>query len=78
VGKGDAHGDFIIEYPARGICFAFEKQLSPKYFPNSNTNTWRSIPEEKEQTLPPQTQDQRPGIESEMTPRPVADAHFPL
>jgi NAD(P)-dependent dehydrogenase (short-subunit alcohol dehydrogenase family) len=28
---------------------------------------------EKQQTLPPQTQDQRPGIESEMTPRPVAD-----
>lgn len=31
------------------------------------------MPEEKEQTLPPQTQDQRPGIESEMTPQPVAD-----
>ncbi len=29
--------------------------------------------EEKKQTLPPQTQDQQPGIESEMTPRPVAD-----
>jgi NAD(P)-dependent dehydrogenase (short-subunit alcohol dehydrogenase family) len=28
---------------------------------------------EKSQTLPPQTQDQQPGIESEMTPRPVAD-----
>jgi NAD(P)-dependent dehydrogenase (short-subunit alcohol dehydrogenase family) len=28
---------------------------------------------EKQQTLPPQTQDQQPGIESEMTPRPVAD-----
>jgi NAD(P)-dependent dehydrogenase (short-subunit alcohol dehydrogenase family) len=32
------------------------------------------MPEEKEeQTLPPQHQDQRPGIESEMTPQPVAD-----
>jgi NAD(P)-dependent dehydrogenase (short-subunit alcohol dehydrogenase family) len=28
---------------------------------------------EKSQTLPPQTQDQQPGIESEMRPRPVAD-----
>lgn len=33
--------------------------------------------EKKEQTLPPQTQDQRPGIESEMTPAPVAeDPHY--
>ena len=31
------------------------------------------MPEEQEQTLPPQTQEQRPGIESEMTPAPVAD-----
>ena len=29
--------------------------------------------EDKEQTLPPQHQDQQPGIESEMTPRPDAD-----
>ncbi|HEX8635732.1 MAG TPA: SDR family oxidoreductase [Pyrinomonadaceae bacterium] len=29
--------------------------------------------EDKEQTMPSQQQDQRPGIESEMTPRPVAD-----
>ena len=28
---------------------------------------------EQEQTLPPQTQEQRPGIESEMTPQPVAE-----
>ena len=26
---------------------------------------------EAQQTLPPQTQDQRPGLESEMTPKPV-------
>ena len=29
--------------------------------------------EEKKQTLPPQEQDQQPGVESEMTPRPVAE-----
>jgi hypothetical protein len=28
--------------------------------------------EQKKQTLPPQTQDQRPGVESEMTPKPDA------
>ena len=31
------------------------------------------MPEEQEQLQPPQTQEHRPGIESEMTPRPVAD-----
>ena len=31
------------------------------------------MPEEQEQLQPPQTQEQRPGIESAMTPRPVAD-----
>ena len=31
------------------------------------------MPEEQEQQFPPQTQDQRPGIESEMTPRPVSE-----
>jgi NAD(P)-dependent dehydrogenase (short-subunit alcohol dehydrogenase family) len=29
--------------------------------------------EQQQQTMPPQEQDQQPGIESEMTPRPVAD-----
>ncbi|MDQ3256572.1 MAG: NAD(P)-dependent oxidoreductase, partial [Acidobacteriota bacterium] len=29
--------------------------------------------EQSQQSPPPQHQDQRPGIESEMTPRPVAD-----
>ena len=29
--------------------------------------------EEKQQTLPPQTQDRQPGLESQMTPRPDAD-----
>ncbi|HVG00710.1 MAG TPA: SDR family oxidoreductase [Chloroflexia bacterium] len=29
--------------------------------------------EQKQQTLPPQTQDRQPGLESEMTPRPEAD-----
>ena len=29
--------------------------------------------EAKQQTLPPQTQKHRPGIESEMTPAPIAD-----
>ncbi|HYP20454.1 MAG TPA: SDR family oxidoreductase [Chloroflexia bacterium] len=29
--------------------------------------------EQKQQTLPPQSQDQQPGLESEMTPRPDAD-----
>jgi NAD(P)-dependent dehydrogenase (short-subunit alcohol dehydrogenase family) len=29
--------------------------------------------DQQQQTLPPQQQDQRPGIESEMTPRPVAE-----
>jgi NAD(P)-dependent dehydrogenase (short-subunit alcohol dehydrogenase family) len=31
------------------------------------------LEEKEQQTLPPQHQDQRPGIESEMTPQPVAD-----
>jgi len=31
------------------------------------------MPEEQEQLQPPQTQEHRPGIESEVTPRPVAD-----
>src|SRR5438093_1338253 len=30
---------------------------------------------EKKQTLPPQHQERRPGVESEMTPRPRADDH---
>jgi NAD(P)-dependent dehydrogenase (short-subunit alcohol dehydrogenase family) len=33
----------------------------------------RYVMPQEQQTLPPQTQDQRPGIESEMTPQPVAD-----
>ncbi len=31
--------------------------------------------EAKPQTLPPQTQDQQPGLEHKMTPRPIADDH---